>query len=71
MTKTLADITKAIGATPLSRLNRIARGLGTTVFAKLEFQNPVGSVKDGIGMAMIEAEAAEAKRLINPETILV
>jgi cysteine synthase A len=69
MTQTLSDITKAIGSTPLTRLNRIAGGLETTIFAKLEFQNPVGSVKDRIGIAMIEA--AEAQGLINTETIIV
>jgi cysteine synthase len=50
-----SDITKTIGNTPLVRLNRVARGLGGEVLAKLEFFNPLGSVKDRIGLAMIEA----------------
>jgi len=58
-----------LGKTPLVRLNRIARGLGAAVFGKLEFQNPMGSVKDRIGLAMIEA--AEAQGLINAETRIV
>jgi len=69
MTKTHQDITRTVGSTPLVKLNRIAEGLPATIFAKLEFQNPLGSVKDRIGLAMIEA--AEAQGLINPETIIV
>jgi cysteine synthase A len=49
------DIVKTVGATPLVRLNRIAKGLPARILAKLEFQNPLGSVKDRIGTAMIEA----------------
>jgi cysteine synthase A len=50
-------------------LNRIAEGLGATVYAKLEFQNPLGSVKDRIGFAMIEE--AESRGLINAHTTIV
>jgi len=65
----LADVTGVVGSTPLTRLNRIAAGLGATLFAKLEFQNPLGSVKDRIGIAMIEA--AEARGLINSTVTIV
>jgi cysteine synthase A len=48
------DITKTVGHTPLVRLNRVTAGAEATVVAKLEFFNPLGSVKDRIGLAMIE-----------------
>jgi len=48
------DITFTIGHTPLVRLNRIARGTRGTVYAKLESFNPLSSVKDRIGVAMVE-----------------
>ena len=65
----LKDINSTIGFTPLVRLNNIADGLGAVIFAKAEFFNPLGSVKDRIGIAMIEA--AETKGLINAETTIV
>jgi len=65
----LKDINSTIGSTPLVRLNNIADGLGAEIFAKAEFFNPLGSVKDRIGIAMIEA--AETKGLINAETAIV
>ena len=65
----LKDINSTIGSTPLVRLNNIADGLGAEIFAKAEFFNPLGSVKDRIGIAMIEA--AETKGLINAETTIV
>ncbi|MFZ5573440.1 MAG: cysteine synthase A [Thermodesulfobacteriota bacterium] len=67
--KTYTDVTQIIGATPLVRLNRIAEGAGAEIYAKLEFQNPLGSVKDRIGRAMIEA--AEAEGRIGPKTTIV
>jgi cysteine synthase A len=63
------DITRTVGATPLVRLNRLGRGLPGTVLAKLEYRNPLGSVKDRIGIAMIEA--AERKGLIRGDTLIV
>lgn len=50
-----SDITEAVGRTPLVRLNRITDGAGATVLAKLEFYNPGNSVKDRIGVAIIDA----------------
>jgi cysteine synthase A len=67
--KTFKNINSTVGSTPLVRLNIIADGLGAQIFAKLEFFNPLGSVKDRIGVSMIEA--AEAKGLISPETTIV
>ncbi|WP_426623503.1 cysteine synthase A [Leifsonia sp. McL0607] len=50
-----ANITEAVGRTPLVKLNRIAADAGATVLAKLEFYNPAGSVKDRIGVAIVDA----------------
>jgi len=63
------DITETIGNTPLVRLNRITSGTVAEVVAKLESFNPVHSVKDRIGVAMILA--AEAQGLINKDTVIV
>ncbi len=63
------DINTTIGRTPLVRLNNIADGLEADVLVKLEFFNPLGSVKDRIAVSMIEA--AEADRLIGPDTLIV
>ena len=63
------NINSTVGSTPLVRLNAVADGLGADILAKLEFFNPLGSVKDRIGVSMIEA--AEEKGLINQETTIV
>lgn len=63
------NITETIGNTPLVRLNRMTRGLDAEVLVKLEFFNPIASVKDRIGLAMIEALEEEGK--IGPDTIIV
>jgi cysteine synthase A len=62
-------ISSTIGATPLVRLNRINDSLDAQIFAKLEFFNPLGSVKDRIAASMIEA--AEVEGLIDPQTLIV
>ncbi|MBW1706535.1 MAG: cysteine synthase A [Deltaproteobacteria bacterium] len=69
MTMIFTDVTGVIGSTPLTRLNRMTEGLGAIVYAKLESQNPLGSVKDRIGIAMIKA--AEVRGLINSDTTIV
>ncbi len=63
------DITETIGNTPLVRLDRFAHGLRATVLGKLESKNPLGSVKDRIGLAMIRA-AEEAGLLRRGATII-
>ncbi len=57
----LPNILSVIGHTPLVKLNHVTRGIKATVLAKLEFLNPGGSVKDRIGIAMIEAAEREGK----------
>src|SRR6056297_1266241 len=53
--KSFENVAQAIGDTPMIRINRLVPGGGATVFAKCEFFQPLNSVKDRIGMAMIEA----------------
>ena len=64
-----SNITELIGNTPLVRLNQIPQGLGAEVVAKLEFYNPLSSVKDRIGISMIEA--AEEAGQISKDTVIV
>jgi len=68
-TKIANNVTELIGNTPLVRLNRITAGLGAQVVAKLEFFNPAHSVKDRIGISMIEAGEKAGK--IGPNTHIV
>lgn len=63
------NITQTVGRTPLVRLRRVAEGIHAEIYAKLEFFNPLSSVKDRIGVSMVED--AEARGLIHPDTLLV
>ena len=69
MTKIANNITELIGNTPLVRLNKVTAGLEAEVLAKLEFQNPGGSVKDRIALSMIAA--AESAGLIGAESTIL
>src|SRR3546814_6527642 len=63
------DITSAFGDTPLVRLNRVAEGVDANILAKLEFYNPAGSVKDRLGIAIVDA--AEASGELKPGGTIV
>jgi cysteine synthase A len=69
MAGTYSDIAKTIGSTPLVRLDRLAAGLDAVILAKLESRNPLGSVKDRIGAAMMNE--AEKGGLIDQDTLIV
>lgn len=69
MARLYADITQTIGNTPLVRLNRVTRDVEAEVYAKLESFNPLSSVKDRIGVSMIED--AERRGLLNEESLIV
>lgn len=69
MTGVLNNITEAFGNTPLVKLNRLTEGLPATVLAKLEFYNPASSVKDRIGIAIVDA--AEASGALKPGGTIV
>jgi cysteine synthase A len=63
------NIVETVGKTPLVKLNKVTAGLNATIALKCEFFNPLGSVKDRIGMAMIED--AEKKGILKPDTVIV
>lgn len=63
------NVIQTIGRTPLIQLNRLSRGLEATIAVKAEFFNPLGSVKDRIGAAMIEQ--AERKGILEPDTVII
>lgn len=69
MARLFKDITETIGHTPLVRLNRVTQGLHAAIYAKLEFFNPLGSVKDRIGNSMLIA--AERAGKLTPETVII
>jgi cysteine synthase A len=69
MSRIFADITQTVGNTPLVKLNRITSGAYATVLAKLESFNPLSSVKDRIGVAMIED--ARKRGVLKPGTVII
>lgn len=69
MARIFDDITQTIGNTPLVRLNRVTKDVKATILVKCEFFNPLASVKDRIGLAMIEA--AERDGLINKDSVII
>lgn len=69
MGKIFDDITKTVGNTPLVKLNRITQGLGATVLVKVESFNPLSSVKDRIGVAMVED--AEKKKILRKDSVII
>lgn len=69
MARIYDDVTQLVGRTPLVRLNRLSEGLGATVAVKLEFYNPANSVKDRIGVAIIDA--AEKSGALKPGGTIV
>lgn len=64
-----SNVLRTVGSTPLIQLNRLSEGLSATVALKAEFFNPLGSVKDRIGLAMIEA--AEQQGILSPDTTII
>ncbi|MCC5878114.1 MAG: cysteine synthase A [Candidatus Sumerlaeia bacterium] len=69
MARIFDDITQTIGNTPLVRLNRVSKDVKATILVKCEFFNPLASVKDRIGLAMIDA--AERDGLINKDSVII
>lgn len=69
MSKIYENIIATVGRTPLVKINKMAHGLDVTILAKLESFNPLSSVKDRIGVAMIEA--AEKQGLISKDTVII
>jgi cysteine synthase len=69
MARIFNNIVETVGRTPLVRLNRVTAGLEATILLKCEFFNPLGSVKDRIGMAMIED--AERRGILKKDTVII
>lgn len=69
MARLYEDITKTVGNTPLVRLNRVTEGIEAQVYAKLESFNPLSSVKDRIGVSMVED--AERRGLLGKESVII
>lgn len=69
MARIYNNIVETVGRTPLVRLNKVTSGLDATVLLKCEFFNPLGSVKDRIGMAMIEA--AEQQGVLKKDSVII
>ena len=69
MARLFKDITETIGRTPLVRLNRVTEGIRAEIYAKCEFFNPLSSVKDRIGVSMIDA--AEKAGRVDADTVIV
>ncbi len=69
MSRIYNNIVETVGRTPLVKLNKVTAGLDATILLKCEFFNPLGSVKDRIGMAMIED--AEKKGILKKDTVIV
>ncbi len=69
MERIFSDLLDVVGSTPLVRIDKISKGTGVEMLAKLEFQNPLGSVKDRIGVSMILK--AESMGLLNEKTLVV
>lgn len=69
MSRVFSDIRTTVGNTPMVRLNKMTKGLEADILAKLEFFNPLGSVKDRIGVSMIEE--AEREERITPNSLIV
>src|ERR1700739_1346618 len=69
MARIYNNIVETVGRTPLVRLNKVTAGLDATILLKCEFFNPLGSVKDRIGMAMIED--AEKRGILKKDTVII
>ncbi|MFA5085671.1 MAG: cysteine synthase A [Candidatus Omnitrophota bacterium] len=69
MSRIFSDITRTVGNTPLVKINRLADRLNATILAKLEFFNPLSSVKDRIGVAMIDD--AQRRGVLNKDSVII
>ncbi len=67
--KIYEDITKTVGKTPVVKINKLTKGLYAEIYAKLEFFNPLSSIKDRVAVAIIED--AEAKGLIDKDSVII